>query len=347
MEKMTIRCGRARPRGGAAPAGKIRREMTPRKELAALEAAGGLRLRLFEDGAARVAWGEPDWLGPVGLGLEATGPPALRDWAPFDGEDDLGRFTGLTLAFEPLPFPVRTSVRAYQGRPLLVFRSEAREDLAGLATGELARPALVWPWLSPGRRDAGGVPEGTRGFGHQLTEFAFPTLSGDSLSDFFLFPNRPPVMAPLWLIAPDGRSLLLAPLNAFHEQVIAVPRGAGEAARGVRCGWHGDLAGVPAGFATRAGALGRPRTAPGARGLGDGAARPARDPAPVAVRRRHRCASLLLDRQRRRLLVPHRARHGRDADAGRASPRRCAAPRCRCAPSSSTPGSIPTRRRGR
>jgi hypothetical protein len=69
---------------------------------------------------------------------------------------------------------VSTSVRAYADRPLLVFRSQAREQLAGLATGELARPALAWPWLSPGRREPGGAPEGARGFGHQLTEFSFP-----------------------------------------------------------------------------------------------------------------------------------------------------------------------------
>lgn len=224
--------------------------MTPQRELTALEAAGGLRLRLFADGVARIAWGEPDWLGPVALSLEKEGDPSLRGWEPFAGQDDLGAFRGLELAFAPLPFPVRASVRAYTDHSLLVFRSEAREDLAGLATGELARPALAWPCLQPDRREAGGVPEGARGFGHQLTEFAFPTLSDASLAGFFLFPNRPPVIEPLWLIAPDGRSLLLAPLDAFHDQVIAVPRGAGEAARGVRCGWHGDLDSVPAGFAT-------------------------------------------------------------------------------------------------
>jgi hypothetical protein len=219
-------------------------------EPTSLEAAGGLRFRLPADGAARIGWGEPDWLGPVGLSLEKEGAASLRGWEPFSGEDDLGAFRGLELSFAPLPFPVRTSVRAYADRALLVFRCEAREEIAGLATGELARPALAWPWLRPDLREAGGVPEGARGFGHQLTEFAFPTLSDASLAGFFLFPNRPPVIEPLWLIAPDGRCLLLAPMDAFHDQVIAVPRGTGEAARGVRCGWNGDLEGVPAGFAS-------------------------------------------------------------------------------------------------
>jgi hypothetical protein len=224
--------------------------MSTRRPLTSLEAAGGLRFALFDDGHARIGWGEPDWLGPVALALEKEAPPALRGWEPFSGEDDLGPFRGLALGFSPLPWPVRASVRAYTDQPVLVFRSEATDELVGLATGELTRPALVWPWLSPGRRDPGGAPPGARGFGHQLTEFSFPTLSGDRLADFFLFPNRPAALAPLWLIAPGGRCLMLAPLDGFHDQVIAVPRGPGEAARGVRCGWSGDLDSVPAGFAT-------------------------------------------------------------------------------------------------
>ena len=94
------------------------------------------------------------------------------------------------------------------------------------------------------------MPEGTRGYGHQYTEFAFPTVSDASLAGFLLFPHRPRVVEPLWLIAPDGRSLLVAPLDAFHDQVIAVPRGPERAGEGVACGWHGDLASVPRGFAT-------------------------------------------------------------------------------------------------
>jgi hypothetical protein len=43
---------------------------------------------------------------------------------------------------------------------------------------------------------------------------------------------------------------MLAPMDAFHDQVIAVPRGEDEAGRGVRCGWNGDLDAAPAGFAT-------------------------------------------------------------------------------------------------
>ena len=42
---------------------------------------------------------------------------------------------------------------------------------------------------------------------------------------------------------------MLAPLDSFHEQVVAVPR-RGEAELGVRCGWHGDLNQAPEGFHT-------------------------------------------------------------------------------------------------
>ena len=42
----------------------------------------------------------------------------------------------------------------------------------------------------------------------------------------------------------DGRTLLVAPLDAFHEQTIGLNGGT------LRCGWHGDLEAVPAGFTT-------------------------------------------------------------------------------------------------
>ena len=42
----------------------------------------------------------------------------------------------------------------------------------------------------------------------------------------------------------DGRTLLVAPLGAFHEQIIGLNGGT------LRCGWHGDLERVSAGFTT-------------------------------------------------------------------------------------------------
>ncbi|UCE85513.1 MAG: hypothetical protein JSU66_14410, partial [Deltaproteobacteria bacterium] len=167
----------------------------------------------------------------------------------FEGEDDLGAFRGVRIAWSGSPLAIRTSVRAYRERALVVFRSEADGDLADLATGTFAEPSVAWPWLAPAAR-ADGPPAGTRGFGHQYTEFGLPTFSDASLASFFLLPIRPPVVEPLWLIAPDGASLLLAPLDRFHEQVIAVPERPERASDGVRCGWHGDLEAVPRGFAS-------------------------------------------------------------------------------------------------
>jgi hypothetical protein len=44
--------------------------------------------------------------------------------------------------------------------------------------------------------------------------------------------------------------VMLAPLDAFHEQVVAVPNRGERSERGIRCGWQGDLDAVPRGFAT-------------------------------------------------------------------------------------------------
>ncbi len=199
-------------------------------------------------------WSEPDWLGPLGIELLVPGerftaarPAEIR---PSSGADALGGYQAWELVWRRPPLPLRTSVRAYRERALLVFRIEASQDLAGIATGALDSPAVSFPRLWTARRRAGGVPEGTLAFAHQYAQFAFPTYSDASLGGFGLFPDRPALVAPLWLNAPDGRSLMLAPLDAFHEQAIAVPRDAERAGLGVRCGWHGDLDRVPRGFAT-------------------------------------------------------------------------------------------------
>lgn len=221
-----------------------------------IEAAGGLAFAVDAGGAGRVAWGEraPDALGPIGLRLGArddSETPRFLEASRFEGSDDLGPFDGLALSWSPSPSqPIRTTVRAYRERPLLVFRLEATETVRDVATGTFDQPSVAWPWCRPDLRMPDDLPSGTRAFAHAYTEFALPTQSDPGCANFFLLPFRPAVVAPLWLVAPDGRALLLAPLDAFHEQVIAVPRGTGEAADGLRCGWHGDLEELPAGFAT-------------------------------------------------------------------------------------------------
>ena len=179
--------------------------------------AGPLRVRWTSDGVVRIGWDEPDWLGPA------------RVLAP--SESIVG------------------DVRVFADEPVAVLRLEAREPQAGLATGDFGTPAVAWHF-DPGARFDGGAPDGMRAFGHQYTEFALPVFSDAALSRWRLLPIRPAVVMPLGLVAPDGRTILLAPLDWFHEQVIGVPAGKEQAGTGLRAGWHGDINEVPAGFAT-------------------------------------------------------------------------------------------------
>jgi len=230
----------------------------------ALKAGGGLALRRLEEGIFRVEWGEPDWLGPLALRVEHRGavyssereteqlgvhaiPPRVSQ---FEGSDALGSFRGYAFAWPGLPLPVRTTLRAYPDLPVIVFRIEAVAALSELATGAFERTSVAWPAFRPLARSGRGAPEGLRSYGHQWSEFAIP-LSGDACCGGYSWAeHRPPAVMPLLLVAPDGRTLLLGSLDAFHEQTIAVPRTSEEATQDVRCGWHGDLATVPAGFAS-------------------------------------------------------------------------------------------------
>ncbi len=197
--------------------------------------AGPLRVRLGADATLRIGWDEPDWLGPATLvspGIAAVGPVERSGSA-------------MTIASDWL----RSEVRALPGEPVVVIRLEALSAQHGIGSNDFAAPAVAWHFR-PDARAAGGAPDGLRGFGHQYTEFALPVFSDAALSRWRLLPFRPAVVVPLGLVAPDGRTLLLAPLESFHEQVIAVPAGKEQADSGLRAGWHGDIDEVPAGFAT-------------------------------------------------------------------------------------------------
>ncbi len=98
-------------------------------------------------------------------------------------------------------------------------------------------------------RQRSDFPAGLRAFGHQYTEFGLPTQAGEALDRWFLLPFRPNVVLPLWLCDPDGPTLLLAPIDSFHEQVITVPTPE-SADRRIVWGWHGDLDEIPEGFTT-------------------------------------------------------------------------------------------------
>ena len=198
-----------------------------------LTAAGGLGIEIAPDGTVVIGLDGEDWFGPGRPSLPADVGEALAT------SGDLGDSTSVVV----VDGDVRCSVRAYADRPLLVFRSEARRDLGDLATGAFDLPSMAWPSFVPADR-AGRAPAGLRALVFQHCEFGLPSIAGPSLDGWFLLPHRPPTGWPLLLTRADGRTLLVAPLDGFHEQTIGLNDGT------LRCGWHGDLETVPVGFAT-------------------------------------------------------------------------------------------------
>ncbi len=182
---------------------------------------GRLRVRQEAAGAIRIGTeGHPDWFGP-------------------------GRAR--------LPEGVRRDVEVDPDREgVVVVTLEATTSLDGIAGEGFDRPAVCSMVFDPAARLDGGLPSGATAMGHQFMEFALPTAADAGLlADWLRWPFRPAVVQPLWLSDPEGPVILLAPVDAPFEQVIAVPASAEQATDGVRVGWHGDLDSVPAGFSTR------------------------------------------------------------------------------------------------
>jgi hypothetical protein len=199
-----------------------------------LTAADGLSVDVAPDGTVKVGIDGEDWFG--------RGRPSLL---PSIGEpvtvvDQLGSARSLVV----VDGHVRCSVRAYVDRPLLVFRCEATTDLTDMTSDSFDHPTVAWPTFTPNERADGDTPQDLRALVFQHCEFALPSNAGASLDDWFLLPHRPPTGWPLLLTRGDGRTLLVGPLGAFHEQTIGLNQGT------LRCGWHGDLEAVPAGFTT-------------------------------------------------------------------------------------------------
>jgi hypothetical protein len=199
-----------------------------------LQAGSGLTVDIADDSTVRVGRDEADWFGPG----SPTRQAAVQ--APMQVLDDLGPATSVTV----VDGDIRCSVLAYPERSMLVFRTTALADVDGLATGAFDQPSVGWPIFTPAERAAGGAPDDLRAVAFQHCEFGLPANAGADLDGFFLLPHRPPTGWPLLLCAPDGRALLLAPLDAFHEQTVGLNGGT------LRCGWHGDLDSAPAGFST-------------------------------------------------------------------------------------------------
>ncbi len=186
----------------------------------------GTRIAQDEAGDIRIGHGDlSDWLGPGRF---------LSPGVDRGGEDHvLGRSAAVRLAQS-------------NHDDVLLLRLEATADVSAASAGGYADVA-VGVRFTPSRRASGSWPTGMRAFGHQYSEFGLPTQAGEDLDRWFLLPFRPNAVAPLWLCDPGGATLLLAPLDAFHEQVLTVPTREQPDA-GISWGWHGDLAEVPAGF---------------------------------------------------------------------------------------------------
>ena len=125
------------------------------------------------------------------------------------------------------------------------FTITAAEDLSFTPTG-FAEPQVIHPALSP---TAAFVDAGGRTFGYQHMEFALPAPGRPNGHGLAPWPLRPAAAMPVIWFVPGGPSLLVGPLDHFHDQVMAVS--SEERSRDdVGCGWHGDLEQVPAGFST-------------------------------------------------------------------------------------------------
>lgn len=119
----------------------------------------------------------------------------------------------------------------------------AASDLVGLATGRFSTPSAGAVW------ERGAWPADIELLGFAFTQFALPVTAGGDLDfDFRPAPGlrSPSVVSPL-LARSGERVVLLAPIDHFHEQVIAVT------STELMWGWHGDLDEVPAGFSTTLG----------------------------------------------------------------------------------------------
>ncbi len=129
----------------------------------------------------------------------------------------------------------------------LVLR--ATHALTGIATKWFANPSVS---VTIGPSTFTGPDVSMVGFA--FTQFALPVRTGPG-GTFDFAPganlNSPPAVIPLLLSSSDGRVELLAPLGAWHEQIIAVDQT--EQIDALRWGWHGDLDDVDEGFAAELG----------------------------------------------------------------------------------------------
>ena len=128
---------------------------------------------------------------------------------------------------------------------------EATQTLDGRSTGSFADPTLAVSF-TPERFQAPSVSF----VGFAYTQFALPVRARPGgRFDFRPASNlsSPPAVMPLLLTSTDGRVELLAPMNSWHEQVIAVDEHPDAPSMTFRWGWHGDIDRVESGDRTELG----------------------------------------------------------------------------------------------
>lgn len=137
------------------------------------------------------------------------------------------------------------TVRPPDDPHLLLISLTATTQLSDLSSGTIDSPT-VYQTITPSTWSS---PSDLHFLGFQCSEFALPVRASDTTLQFDFFSRegfvRPKSIFPLIIMRQNTRDcLLLAPLDNFHEQVLAV---SGEQ---LKWGWSGDLNSVPESFTT-------------------------------------------------------------------------------------------------
>lgn len=124
----------------------------------------------------------------------------------------------------------------------------ANAALEDLSTGHLDKPRVCLSWRPDRAKDAAEL----HFLGFQCSEFALPVRASDVALQFDFFDRpgfvRPRSVFPLIVMSKaTDECIMLAPVDSFHEQVLAVVD-TEDGSRELRWGWSGDLVSVSKGF---------------------------------------------------------------------------------------------------
>lgn len=163
---------------------------------------------------------------------------------------ELDYFLGAYVSNLPLNVSLK-EVKCPHSTSTFYLSLTAVAPLDSLSTGSYERPSAYVCWRpdrSPGAKDLHFL-------GFQCSEFALPVRANDVglQFDFFSRPGfiRPHSVLPLLIMSgTTSRCAMLAPVQTFHEQVLAIVD-VEDNRRELHWGWSGDLKKVPSGFVTK------------------------------------------------------------------------------------------------